>query len=72
MKQPLEEHLKLVRVLLEKDLASGWGRVLIPDVLNRKYPNASKEWRWQWIFPQENRWNNPETGEQGRHRDDFS
>lgn len=26
-----------------------------------------KEWRWQWVFPQENRWKNPKTGEEGRH-----
>jgi hypothetical protein len=31
--------------------------------LRRKYPNAPKEWRWQWVFPQENRWKNRKTGE---------
>lgn len=30
-------------------------------------PNAPKEWRWQWVFPQENRWKNPKTCEEGRH-----
>ena len=35
--------------------------------LARKYPNAPKEWRWQWVFPQENQWKNPKTGEEGRH-----
>ncbi len=45
----------------------GWGRVLLPDALDRKYPNAPKEWRWQWVFPQESRWKNPKTGEEGRH-----
>ena len=25
------------------------------------------EWRWQWVFPQQRRWTNPQTGEQGRH-----
>jgi hypothetical protein len=34
------------------DLGEGWGRVLLPDTLDRKYPNAPKEWRWQWVFPQ--------------------
>jgi len=33
----------------------------------RKYPNADREWRWQFAFPQEHRWVNPRTGEQGRH-----
>jgi len=35
--------------------------------LDRKYPTAPIEWRWQWVFPQENRWKNPKTGEEGRH-----
>ncbi len=51
----------------ERDLADGWGRVQMPMALDRKYPNAPKEWRWQWVFPQENRWENMKTGEQGRH-----
>lgn len=40
--------------------------------LDRKYPNAPLEWRWQWIFPQEKLWKNPQTGEQGRHHMDES
>jgi site-specific recombinase XerD len=36
-------------------------------LLDRKYPNAPAEWRWQWVFPQENRWKNTKTGEEGRH-----
>jgi len=41
-------------------------------VLDRKYPNAPADWRWQWVFPQENRWKNPKTGEEGRHHLDES
>ncbi|HIJ64642.1 MAG TPA: tyrosine-type recombinase/integrase [Candidatus Hydrogenedentes bacterium] len=33
---------------------------------------AAAEWRWQWVFPQENRWTNPQTREQGRHHMDES
>jgi site-specific recombinase XerD len=40
--------------------------------LDRKYPNAPADWRWQWVFPQENRWNNIKTGEQGRNHVDES
>ncbi len=47
VKTPMQEHLKRVKARHEKDLADGWGRVLMPDALDRKYPNASKEWRWQ-------------------------
>lgn len=67
LKAPLQEHLKTVKAIHERDLADGWGRVLLPDALDRKYPNAPKEWRWQWVFPQENRWKNTKTGEEGRH-----
>jgi integron integrase len=64
---PLQDHLKAVRALHQRDLADGWGRVSMPTALDRKYPNAPAEWRWQWVFPQENRWKNTRTGEQGRH-----
>lgn len=37
-----------------------------------KYPIAPAEWRWPWAFPQENRWKNHRTGEEGRHRIDES
>jgi integron integrase len=65
--EPLQEHLHRVKKLHAKDLADGWGRVLMPDALDRKYPNAPADWRWQWVFPQENRWKNHKTGEEGRH-----
>ena len=72
LKKPLEEHLRRVKAVHEKDLAEGWGGVPLPDALDRKYPNASREWRWQWVFPQEHRWKNGKTGEQGRHHVDES
>lgn len=72
LKKPLQEHLRKVRAVHDKDLAEGWGRVPLPDALDRKYPNASREWRWQWVFPQEHWWTNAKTGEQGRHHVDES
>jgi len=63
----LREHLTHVKKVHEKDLNDGWGRVVLPGALELKYPNASAEWRWQWVFPQENRWKNRTTGEEGRH-----
>ena len=72
LKGPLQEHLKRVKEVHDRDLAAGWGRVLMPDALDRKYPNAPKEWLWQWVFPQENRWVNPQIKEQGRHYTDES
>jgi hypothetical protein len=48
-----------------------WGRVLMPYALARKDPNASREWAWQWVFPQQNRWRDRESGAQGRHHHDL-
>jgi len=67
LKAPLREHLKRVKAIHDRDLAENWGRVQMPDALDRKYPNAPADWRWQWVFPQENRWKNTKTGEEGRH-----
>ena len=68
----LQEHLSRVRHLHQGDLAAGWGRVLMPCALARKYPNANREWAWQWVFPQQNRWRYRESGNQGRHHLDQS
>ena len=72
LKKHLGDHLKKVKSMHDKDLAEGWGRVLLPGALDRKYPNAPSEWRWQWVFPQENRWVNTKTGEEGWHHIDES
>ena len=64
---PLKAHLKTVKRIHERDLAAGWGRVQLPDALARKYPKAPTDWSWQWVFPQQHRWRNATTGEQGRH-----
>jgi len=67
LKPPLRAQVRRARAIHQHDLADGWGRVPLPDALDRKYPNASTDWRWQWVFPQERRWKNASTGEQGRH-----
>lgn len=66
-KRLLQEHLRSVKAIHEKDLAAGWGRVLMPYALDRKYPNAAADWRWQWAFPQEHRWKNMKSCQEGRH-----
>jgi len=68
----LQNHLLKVRHLHQNDLASGWGRVLMPYALARKYPTANREWGWQWVFPQQNRWCDKKSGAQGRHHIDPS
>jgi integrase len=61
-----------VRELHQSDLAEGYGRVELPHALARKYPNASVEWGWQWVFPQQQRWRDANSGQQGRHHLDPS
>ncbi len=70
LKNDLRAHLVAVKRVHSRDLDEGWGRVQLPDALERKYPNAAWEWRWQWVFPQRHRWRNTHTGEQGRHHVD--
>jgi integron integrase len=70
--EPLRKHLRVVKAVHEKDLADRWGRVEMPNALERKYPRAPTDWRWQWVFPQERRWRDARTGEQGRHHADAS
>ena len=69
---PLQKHLARVRQVHQQDLAEGYGRVVLPSALARKYPNAAAAWGWQWVFPQEQRLVNPATGQQGRHHVDES
>lgn len=47
----LREHLDVVRGLHETDLAAGFGRVVLPTALERKFPNAATEWLCQFVFP---------------------
>lgn len=71
-KRSLTEHLIGVRSVHRRDLDDGYVRVSMPYALERKYPNASADWRWQFVFPQKNRWRNVQTGQQGRHHVDES
>ena len=63
----LRSHLNEVRHQHERDLASGSGRVAMPDALGRKYPNSASEWPWQWIFPATRHYRDSRTGELHRH-----
>jgi integron integrase len=50
-REGLTTHLADVRRIHEADLARGFGRVVLPFALDRKFPNASTDWRWQFVFP---------------------
>ena len=51
MKADLARHLGTVQQQHQLDLARGAGWVELPTALHRKYPNAGREWAWQWVFP---------------------
>jgi integron integrase len=67
LKLELQRHLERVRLLHEKDMAEGLGRVYLPHALDRKYPNADLEWVWQWVFPANGLSKDPRTGLVRRH-----
>jgi integron integrase len=48
---PLRSHLDDVQRLHAADHAAGFGRVVLPDALARKFPDAPFQWRWQFVFP---------------------
>lgn len=70
--EALQGHLEHVRRLHQKDLNAGRGAVALPYALARKYRHADRRWGWQWVFPQQNRWKNEATGEEGHHHLDPS
>ena len=63
----LRIHLEAVRELHRADLAAGYGDVYLPFALDRKYPNAGREWPWQYVFPAADRSVDPRSGVIRRH-----
>ena len=68
----LTRHLERVREQHQRDLAVGAGYVELPEALALKYPNASRELGWQWIFPATRIYRDRITGERRRHHLDES
>ena len=72
LQAPLEAHLGHVRIVHEGDLANGYGEVYLPHALARKYPNAARQWQWQYVFPAQSLSTDPRTGIVRRHHLDPS
>ena len=66
----LQNHLSKVKMIHESDLAKGFGEVYMPYALGRKYPNASREWGWQYVFPAGSLSVDPRSGITRRHHID--
>jgi integron integrase len=63
----LKEHLVKIKLLHEEELRDGFGTVPLPYALSRKYLNAEREWKWQYIFPASKRSIDPRSGAERRH-----
>ncbi|HXD96705.1 MAG TPA: integron integrase [Candidatus Acidoferrum sp.] len=63
----LTRHLEAVKRQHQVDLRQGAGWVELPWALARKYPNAGREWAWQWVFPATRFYVDRETGQRRRH-----
>ncbi len=67
VKTPLQQHLQSVKHLHTRDLEVGHGAVYLPYALERKYPNAKRDWVWQYVFPAPRLSRDPRTGIVRRH-----
>jgi len=65
----LQAHLVLIRHQHQQDLDQGYGQVYLPYALERKYPNADRDWIWQYVFPASTRSKDPRSGIVRRHLD---
>jgi integron integrase len=65
--EPLKAHLVRVKAIHERDVASGYGEVELPDALARKYPRAAHDWAWKFVFPAHRYSTDPRTGVIRRH-----
>jgi integron integrase len=65
--EPLQNHLSKVKVRHEQDIEIGYGKANLPFALARKYPNANREFSWQFIFPSSTISKDPRSDFVGRH-----
>lgn len=67
LRDALERQLQRARLVHERDLADGHGEARLPYALARKYPNAGREWGWQFVFPSQQLSRDPLDGTLRRH-----
>lgn len=67
IKPELARHLEQIHEQHRQDLHNGAGWVELPTALSRKYPNAGREWAWQWVFPATRFYRDTSTGQLRRH-----
>ena len=67
---PLRREIERARLLHRQDIAEGFGETPLPDALSRKYPQAGREFGWQFVFAADRRSVDPRTGAIHRHHVD--
>ncbi len=67
LQDEISNHLQDVHLQHAQDLDRGYGKVYLPFALSIKYPNAEREWLWQWIFPSPRLSRDPRSGQIRRH-----
>ncbi len=67
VQEPLRRHLEEVKTQYRRDWENGQGGASLPNALERKYPNAAKEWGWQFVFPASKLSTDPRSGMIRRH-----
>ena len=67
IREELLLHIEKVTALHYRDIEDGFGEVYLPNALVRKYPNAARETRWQYVFPAKKRSIDPRSGREMRH-----
>ena len=67
LQENLKEQLEKVRIIHKQDLLKGFGEVYLPYALDKKYINAAKEFKWQFIFPSKKISKDPRSDKMRRH-----
>lgn len=70
LREPLARQVDTARVLHARDVEAGFGEVSLPHALARKYPNAPRQFAWQYLFPAGRRGIDPRDGREKRHHID--
>jgi Phage integrase family len=65
--KPLQIQLQFAQTTHQQDLALGFGEVFLPSALERKYPNLSRSWGWQYVFPASTRFLERASSTERRH-----
>ena len=68
--ESLQREVERAQAMHADDLLAGFGAVWLPHALARKYPNAPRDFGWQYVFPAKERSIDPRDGIERRHHFD--